>query len=362
MNYYKIIRPFLFMLPPEVAHNFAIWSLSKNLVPKQDIYRNKMLVSKVFGLEFQNPVGLAAGFDKNAKCIPALSDQNFGFVEVGTVTPIPQEGNTKPRLFRITDKQAIINRMGFNNEGIELYSQRLRQWKYAGFTKKELIVGANIGKNKSTPNDANDFLICLEKVYGLCDYVVINISSPNTPGLRDLQKADQLKLFLTEIKRRKLEIRTKYKGRLPLLIKISPDENDDNLREIAEVLVKKKINGVIISNTSIKKNLIMDEGFAENKTTGGISGKPIFKLSTETVEKFYRYSEGKVPIIAVGGISSAEDAYEKIRKGASLIQIYSALIYQGFGLVNEINKGLVELLKRDGFNSISEAVGTDVKF
>jgi dihydroorotate dehydrogenase len=361
MAYFKLIRPLLFMLKPEVAHDLAILALSKNLVPKQDIYRNKMLVSKVFGLEFQNPVGLAAGFDKNAKCLPALSDQNFGFVEVGTVTPIPQAGNPKPRLFRVEDQQAIINRMGFNNEGIELYAQRLRQWKYAGFTKKELMVGANIGKNKDSPNDASDFLKCLEKVYGLCDYVVINISSPNTPGLRDLQKAEQLEIFLTEIKKKKLDIKTKYKGRLPLLIKISPDENDENLEEIAKVLVKKKINGVIISNTSIKLSLIEKEGFAEKKTSGGLSGKPIFDLSTQAVEKFYRYSGGKVPIIGVGGISSAEDAYTKIRRGASLVQVYSALIYQGFGLVNEINKGLVELLKRDGFEHISQAVGVDVK-
>ena len=349
------------MLKPETGHNLAIWALKKNLIPKQDVYRNKMLVTKVFGIEFQNPVGLAAGFDKNAECIENLAEQNFGFVEVGTATPIPQVGNSKPRLFRLKDKQAIINRMGFNNKGIELYSQRLRQWKYAGFTKKELIVGANVGKNKDTPNDANDFLTCLEKVYGLCDYVVINISSPNTPGLRDLQKADQLALFISEIKRRKLAIRTKYKGRLPLLIKISPDENDENLKEIAEVMVKKKINGVIISNTSIKKSLIGKEGFAENKMTGGISGKPLFKPSTDALEKFYRYSGGKIPIIGVGGISSAEDAYEKIRKGASLVQVYSAFIYQGFGLVNEINQGLVELLKKDGFDHISQAVGIDVK-
>ena len=320
-----------------------------------------MLVNKVFGLEFQNPVGLAAGFDKNAKCLYALSDQNFGFVEVGTVTPVGQPGNEKPRLFRVSDKKAIINRMGFNNDGVELFSQRLRQWKYAGFSKKELIVGANIGKNKDSANDASDFLKCLEKVYGLCDYVVINISSPNTPGLRDLQKADQLERFLTEFKARKLEIRTKYKGRLPVLIKISPDENDKNLKEIADVLVKKKVNGIIISNTSIKPGIIGKEGFAENKTVGGISGRPLFKHSNETLENFYRYSEGKIPIIGVGGIFTAKDAYEKIRRGASLVQIYTGLIYKGFGMVNEINKGLVELLEKDGFTHISEAIGVDVK-
>jgi len=361
MSYYNLLRPALFALSPEKSHDLAIAALSKGLVPKQDIYRNKLLVNKVFGLEFQNPVGLAAGFDKNAKCLYALSDQNFGFVEVGTVTPIAQEGNPKPRLFRLKEKEAIINRMGFNNEGVELYAQRLRQWKYAGFTKKELMVGANIGKNKDSANDASDFLKCLEKVYGLCDYVVVNISSPNTPGLRDLQKADQLEMFLKEFTERKKEISTKYQGSLPILIKISPDENEENLREIAQTLLKMEVNGVVISNTSIKSALIGQDGFAENKTTGGISGKPIFKHSNNTLEKFYRFSEGKLPIIGVGGIFSAEDAYEKIRKGASLIQVYTGLIYKGFGLVNEINKGLAELLQKDGFEHISQAVGVDVK-
>ncbi len=331
------------------------------MIPAQEVYRNKTLVSKVFGLEFQNPVGMAAGFDKNALCIPALFDQNFGFVEVGTVTPLAQKGNPKPRLFRLNHKKALVNRMGFNNDGIELFSQRLRQWKYAGFTSKELIVGANIGKNKNSPNDASDFITCLEKVYGLCDYVVINISSPNTPGLRDIQKKEQLGLFIDSLYLKLNEIKTEYKGDLPIIIKISPDENEENLREIAEVMLEKNVDGVIISNTSIKKSLIGKEGFAEKRTTGGISGKPIYRLSNENIEKFYRYSQGKIPIIGVGGIFSAEDAYQKIRKGASLIQVYTGVIYQGFGLINEINRGLVELLKKDGFNHISEAVGIDIK-
>ncbi len=335
--------------------------MSRGLLPGQDIYRHKNLVSKVFGLEFQNPVGLAAGFDKNARCLAALSNQNFGFVEVGTVTPLPQKGNPKPRLFRLTEEKAIINRMGFNNEGIELYSQRLRQWKYAGFSKKELLVGANIGKNKNSPNDSSDFINCLEKVYGLCDYIVINISSPNTPGLRDLQKASQLNMFLQEMNLRIREISTKYNGRLPLLIKLSPDENEDNLKEIAEVLLANRIDGVVISNTTIKTSLIKKAGFAENRVAGGLSGKPLFDPSTTAIENFYRASNGKIPIIGVGGIFSAEDAYTKIRKGASLVQVYSALIYKGFGLVNEINTGLAELLKKDGFDHISQAVGIDVK-
>lgn len=369
VDHYKIIRPLLFMLPAETAHNLAVWALSKNLWPSKglsdDMLRSKMLGQRIFGLDFKNPVGLAAGFDKNAECLNALSGQGFGFIEVGTVTPIPQAGNPKPRLFRIREKLAVVNRMGFNNKGIELYSQKLRLWKYSGFGQREVLVGANIGKNKNSPNDSSDYLKCLEKVYGLCDYVVINISSPNTPGLRDMQGKDELTKLITDIKAKKKEIKTKYKGKMPILIKISPDENDERLEDIAKIVIKKKINGVIISNTTTKTNLlgreVMEKKLAEKKLVGGISGKPVFELSNQVIERFYRFTGGKVRIIGVGGISSAADAYTKIRKGASLVQVYSALIYEGFGLVSEINNGLVELLKRDGFANISEAIGADVK-
>ena len=360
-DYYKFVRPFIFLLPPEAAHRLSIWSLKKNLIPDAKVYTDKALESEVFGLDFKNPVGLAAGFDKNAECIEELQRQNFGFVEVGTVTPQAQEGNNKPRIFRLRNKQANINRLGFNNEGIELFSQKLRQWKYSTLGEKEITLGANIGRNKNSPNNASDYVSCMERVYGLCDYLTINISSPNTSGLRELQKKEHLKKFLFDIVNRKNEITTKYKGKLPLVLKISPDETDESLENIAEICLELNIDGVIISNTTINDEVASANGFAEKKPQGGISGKPLYALSTSKLEKFYRLTEGKIPIIGVGGIFSAEDAYNKIKKGASLIQVYTGFIYKGFGLVNEINKGLVELLKQDGFKSISEAIGADVR-
>lgn len=360
-NYYKYFKPILLNLPAETSHNMAIWSMANNLLPKQEFYRNSALKQTLFGLEFANPVGMAAGLDKNARCLEALSNQNFGFAEVGTTTPAPQSGNPKPRLFRVKEDEAIVNRMGFNNEGVEIYSQRLRKWKYAGVGKCEMVVGANIGKNKDSKNDSSDYLTCFDKVYDLCDYITINISSPNTPNLRELQKRDSLDALLKDLNNRKKEFISKNKKNTPIVLKISPDENDENLADIAEVVINNNISAVIISNTSIKKSLIKKEGFAENKITGGISGKPLKKLSTETLEKFYKLSSGKVPIIGVGGISSAADAYEKICSGASLVQIYSAIIYQGFSLVNEINKGLVELLQADGFENITQAVGSKIR-
>ena len=358
---YNLFKPVLLSLNPEKSHNLAIWALSKNLAGEQIPINSSALESKVFGLNFKNPVGLAAGFDKNAECLNALSKQNFGFLEVGTCTPLPQEGNPQPRLFRFKEEGAVVNRMGFNNGGIELFSQKLRQWKYSGFEDKDVVIGANIGKNKNSANDETDYIKCIDSVYGLCDYLVINISSPNTPGLREMQKKDSLANLLTKVKTEILNIKTKYKGNLPVILKISPDESEENLVDIAEVVMDKKINGVIISNTSIDKKIFKDRGFAENKITGGISGKPLFKKSTQTLERFYILTEGKIPLIGVGGISSAEDAYEKICKGASLVQLYSALVYNGFDLITDINKGLIELLKRDGFSNISEAVGSKVK-
>ena len=306
-------------------------------------------------------MGLAAGFDKNAECIENLVGQNFGFLEFGTVTPVPQKGNEKPRIFRLKEQEAIINRMGFPNGGLELFSQKLRQWKYTGMNGRGAIIGANIGKNKNTEDISSDYVKCLEKVYGLCDYVTVNISSPNTPGLRELQKKDNLKLLLTELKKKRKEIRTKYKGALPILLKISPDESEENLADIADVVMKKKLDGIIISNTSINHQLLDNMGLSGINYTGGLSGKPIFKHSTKVISRFYKATEGTIPIIGVGGISSAKDAYKKIKAGASLVQVYSGLIYNGFGLVNQINEGLVGLLAKDGFSNISEAIGVGLK-
>jgi dihydroorotate dehydrogenase len=349
------------MLPPEAAHNLSLWALRNNIIPDAEIYINQALETEVFGLKFRNPVGLSAGYDKNAECMEPLEKQDFGFVEVGTVTPLPQKGNKKPRIFRVPEQEAVINRLGFNNKGVELFSQKLRKWKYSSIGKHEMVVGANIGRNKNSPNNADDYITSLERLYGLCDYLTINISSPNTQGLRDLQNKEHLHSFLKLIIDRKNKIVTNYKGEMPLLLKISPDESDESLKNIAEVVLKLKVDGVIISNTSVSDDLAEKGGFAEKKQQGGISGKPIFELSTSVLEKFYKLTKGKIPLIGVGGISSAEDAYEKIKKGASLVQLYTGLIYNGFELVNDINKGLVDLLKADGYKSVGDAVGVDVK-
>jgi dihydroorotate dehydrogenase len=358
-HYYKVLRPFLFALPAETAHNLSIFALRKNLVPEQKRYENEKLQTQLFGINFKNPVGLAAGFDKNAECIAGLAKQNFGFIELGTTTPVPQAGNAKPRMFRLKKYNAVINRLGFNNEGVELFSQRLREWRFSNIKKSDIKIGANIGKNAKSPNDSSDYLKCMEKVYGLSDYITINISSPNTANLRDLHSEAVLEKFITDLIKKRNELAKKKELKVPLLLKISPDLKDDEFESVARIVLETGIDGVIISNTTIKRDFAKEESFAENKYQGGLSGKPLFKKSTTAIAKFYELTGGKVPIIGVGGIFTFEDAYAKIRAGASLVQIYTGLVYNGFSMVNRINKGIVVLLHKDGFNHISEAVGID---
>lgn len=365
-GYYKFIRPFLFLLPPETAHNLAIYLLSNNLLPKTNNnlladYKDKSICreyigTKFCGIDFLSPVGLAAGFDKNAQAMKSLSEQGFGFLEFGTVTPEAQSGNKKPRLFRLTSDKAVINRMGFNNDGVELFSQKLRQWKYSPLSNKEIIVGANIGRNKNSPNDSSDYLKCMERIYGLCNYITINISSPNTANLRAISNKETLDAFIADIMREKGKLAEKKRCDVPIFLKISPDETDKNLENIADICLKHKVDAVIISNTTLTDNH-SDKNFAEKHLKGGLSGKPLFKKSTKKLSHFYKVSNGKIPLIGVGGISTADDAYEKIKSGASLVQVYSALVYQGFDLVNDINEGLIKLVQADGFKNISEAVG-----
>lgn len=356
------MRPFVFLLQPETAHNLSIFALQKNLIPEQEQYTNPALKTNVFGIDFKNPVGLGAGFDKNAECLPALAEQNFGFVEVGTTTPEPQAGNPKPRIFRLTKHEAIINRLGFNNDGVELFSQKLREWRFRNTEKPDVKIGANIGKNAKSSVDAADYLKCMDKVYGLSDYITINISSPNTANLRDLHNEDMLETFIMELLTKRAELIDKKEIKVPLLLKISPDLKEGELEKVAEIVLKSqvsgnKIDGVILTNTTIKRNFAGEESFAENKYQGGLSGRPLFKKSTAQIKKFYELTNGQVPIIGVGGVFSAEDAYAKIKAGASLVQAYTGFIYNGFSMVNKINKGLVELMERDGYKSISEAVG-----
>ncbi len=353
LDLFKITRPFIHALSPETAHNAALFALSKNLLPAAKVEINPLLTQNIFGLEFKNPVGLAAGFDKNAAAVDALLRQGFGFVEAGTVTPRPQDGNPKPRIFRLSADKAIINRLGFNNNGLEIFVKN-----FSKRDKKLGVAGANIGKNKDTADAASDFVLGLQAVYPYADYITINISSPNTVGLRDLQAKEQLGELLSQLTTAREAASKIHQRRVPLLLKIAPDIDGGQREDIAQTVIKYAIDGLIVSNTTISRPDILQD--AQKSETGGLSGAPLFALSTAVLADMYRLTDRKIPIIGVGGVASAEDAYEKIRAGASLVQLYSALIYQGFSLVREINQKLPALLKRDGFSHISEAVGAKI--
>lgn len=340
----------LHMLPPECAHDVAIAALRLQLVPSVQTPHYENLKTSLWGREFANPIGLAAGFDKNAACIPALLRQGFGFIEVGTVTLLPQAGNPKPRLFRLTEDKAIINRMGFNNGGIENFTKRLAK-------RQGGIVGVNIGKNKTSLDPHYDYKALLREVYPLSDYITINISSPNTPGLRALQGAEELDKLLAIIGEERTELATHYGKKVPIVVKIAPDITATEATAIAPIVLRHGIDGLIISNTTIG-NREMLQSHHKNET-GGLSGKPLFALSTERLKHMYRLTEGKVPLIGTGGIFSGEDAYQKIRAGASLVQIYTAFIYEGFDITGKIAAELSALLNRDGFANVSEAIGID---
>ena len=336
--YKKIILPVLFLFDPEKVHNFTflLFKIFLNipfvgfLVQKIYSVDNKKLSKKLFGIEFKNPVGLAAGFDKNAKLYNELSRFGFGFIEIGTVTPIAQAGNPKKRLFRLTNDQGIINRMGFNNDGMHKIAARLKK-------NKNILIGGNIGKNKSTTNDkaVNDYLLCFNYLFDFVDYFVINVSSPNTPNLRELQNTNFLRVILDSLNKENLK-KSKTK---PILIKISPDLSKENLLEIVDLAISLKIDGIIATNTTINRDNLTSKNINES---GGLSGKPLANKSNEVIRFISDKSNGKIPIIGVGGIHSAKDAIDKIKAGADLVQIYTGFIYEGPSLIKSINKALVE--------------------
>lgn len=357
MSYYKLVRPLLFLLPPEAAHHLAIYALKRRLIPALPRREYPALQCRLWGLEFANPVGMAAGFDKNAEIISPLLQQGFGHVEVGTVTPLPQAGNPKPRLFRLMEDQAIINRMGFNNAGAVAFLSRLAHWG-EGAKGYEGIVGANIGKNKDAVDAVEDYLTLYRKVYGLSDYITINISSPNTPGLRGLQRREELEILLGELMKLRREL-SQDLGKIPLLVKIAPDLDSDGRKDIANVALTHQVDGLIVTNTTLSRPSSLRSLYKNE--TGGLSGAPLAALATEVLRDMYRFTEGKIPLIGVGGINSGDEAYARIRAGASMVQLYSALIYEGFGLVQRVKKRLVERLQEDGFSHISQAVGADFR-
>jgi dihydroorotate dehydrogenase len=304
------------------------------------------LAQRLWGLDFANPVGLAAGYDKDARVPDAMLRLGFGFVEVGTVTPRPQPGNPKPRLFRLEQDQAIINRMGFNSGGLDAACERLSRRIRSG------IVGVNLGKNRDTDDATDDYGDGILRAARLADYLVVNISSPNTPGLRELQRRAMLGSLLDRL----LSVRETTGRRVPLLLKIAPDLTSEECRDIAQVVLEAGIDGLIVSNTTVERPLDLFSRHAHE--AGGLSGRPLFAPSTALLAEMYRLTQGRLPLIGVGGIANAEDAYAKIRAGASLVQLYTALVFAGPALVNKIKSGLAGLLRSDGFGSIAEAVGT----
>lgn len=358
MSFYQICRPLIFKFDPEIAHNLALDFLrfcpkTATVLALNRDYQN--LHNKLWDIDFTSPVGMAAGFDKNAAVALTLEKFGFGFVECGTVTPQPQVGNERPRIFRLEKDRAIINRLGFNNLGAENFAANIAQIR----EKISIPLGINIGKNKDTENALDDYLPLLERFYEQSSYITINISSPNTKNLRDLQNKDQLDAFLSALVLKKNELQNSTKKHRPILLKVAPDLTWQEQEKVAEIVVKNKIDGIIISNTTIDRDLNLQSKKASQ--SGGLSGVPLFHKSNEVLKNFYKLTDKKIPLIGVGGISSAADAYEKIKCGASLIQIYSAFIYQGFGLVEKIKKDLSKKITADGFEKISQLVGISVK-
>ncbi len=343
---FNILRPLIFKFSPEVAHALAIKALKLNNIPYSKPKDNHILETTFCEKKLSSPIGVAAGFDKNAEVYNPLFNLGFGFVEVGTITPKPQFGNPKPRVFRLEEDEALINRLGFNNSGSEQISQTIKENNKKGF------LGINIGPNKDSTNRIDDYLICFRKFYNLADYITINISSPNTENLRDFHNQDELNSLIDKLKNEKKELNSN----IPLAIKVSPDLNDDQINEVSKIILEQEIGIIIVSNTTDKnrenlKNL--------NKLEkGGLSGKPIKKISNEAISKFYKILKDKTKIIGVGGISNGQDAFEKIISGATLVQLYTGMVYRGPRIASKISTELIDLLKNKGFKNVSEAIGT----
>lgn len=359
MDIYKnLFRPYFFLQDPEAIHNRIVRLLvifQKLKIPLPIIravlkFEDPRLEIKAFGLTFKNPVGLAAGFDKEGKVSQALSCLSFGHLELGTVTLLPQEGNPRPRIFRLIKDEALINRMGFPSGGVEVFIKNLQN------RPTNCVIGVNIGKGKNTPLEKadQDYRLLLQNVYPASDYIVINVSSPNTVGLRQLQAKNYLKDLLRGVKKTRASLDKSEKPK-PLLLKIAPDLSWDELDDVLEVVIDEKIDGLVATNTTIDRGVLKSKSKAE---TGGLSGKPLKVKSTEIIWHIYKNTKGKIPIIGVGGIFNAEDAWEKICAGASLVQVYTGLIYEGPSLVKKINQGLVKKMKEVGVSSITEIIGS----
>ena len=341
------IRSLIFKLDPETAHNLAIKSLKFNFIPNlPDENKNDPLFeTKLFGKDIENPIGMAAGFDKNAEVYNSLFKLGFGFVEVGTITPLKQYGNPKPRVFRLVEDEALINRLGFNNLGAENIINKIKKNKKIG------ILGVNIGPNKDSENRIEDYLKCLKIFHQVADYITINISSPNTENLRKFHNQKQLDNLLKDIKKEKQNLNSK----IPIVVKVSPDIIDSEIDEISQVLLGNNVNGIIISNTSDSTRESLTN--IQKHQKGGLSGKPIKIKSNILISKFYKLLKGKIKIIGVGGVDSGASAYEKFLAGANYVQLYTGMVYRGPNIVSMIKKELRELLLKDSVKNFSEIVG-----
>ena len=355
MSFYEsVVRPLLFKVSPETAHEFGIEALKIGLgsKPARNFLTKKLAVEPFenlerFSLKFKNPLGIAAGFDKNGIVVNQLAALGFGFTEVGTVTFNPQKGNEKPRLFRLPEDQALINRLGFNNQGTPTVIERLKN------LDPNCVLGVNIGKNKDVPNEEaiENYLKSFDLAHTVADYIAVNVSSPNTPNLRELQKAENLEELLKELQKRNKELSAK-----PLLVKIAPDLNNSEIEAITDIALRLKLSGIIATNTTISRENLK----TKTNETGGLSGKPLQEVSNEVIKKIFKYSNGKLPIIGVGGIFTAEDAFEKIASGACLIQAYTGFVYRGIYFARDINSGLQKILREKGFGNLDDAVGSRI--
>ena len=347
----NILKFFLYKIEPEKAHKLSLVLINKYFakMPLSSNHPDKNLYQKIFNLSFDNPVGLAAGFDKNAEIYNQVDKFGFGFTEIGTITPKPQEGNLKPRVFRLIQDKAIINRLGFPNEGMDEITKKMKKNIPKG------ICGVNIGPNKENATSIDDYLLCFDQFFELASYIVINISSPNTPKLRSLHNNEKITELIDAIKKRRAE----KKSNVPIILKVSPDIEEDKIEGICNILLEKSMDGVILTNTTIRnKNSLSSEHRIQD---GGLSGEPLNEISNKIIQKFYLRLGRSIPIIGAGGVSSGATAYEKIKSGASLLQLYTALIYEGPYVAKKINKELSNLIKLNGYNNISEVIGINCK-
>ncbi|XP_059057245.1 dihydroorotate dehydrogenase (quinone), mitochondrial [Achroia grisella] len=355
--YGKVLEPASQYLNPELAHKFGVTAIKYGIFPTESFTDPKILNTKFLDSNLSSPVGIAAGFDKHGDAVLGLKNIGFSIIEVGSVTPEPQTGNPKPRVFRLPEDKAVINRYGFNSEGHNEVYKKMQSINKALLDK--CLLGINLGKNKLSENAIHDYTIGIKKFYDVADYFVINISSPNTPGLRSLQKKEELLELLTAVNKTRNLLQSAK--RIPLLLKLAPDLTIEEIKDIVYIITKKESNvdGLIISNTTIDKPSLINKTFPNE--AGGLSGKPLANKSTEMIKIIYKLTKGKIPIIGVGGVFTGQDAYEKIIAGASVIQIYTALIYHGPPVISKIKSELAEILEREGYKNVSEAVGKGVK-